>query len=222
VAGVKPVWTNYYGEVAQFVHEIGLRIADPESGGFADRAVKRLSIGRRNLMPSKPMDFRDAQGDLSAWLRSRVEDVRRICLEGGVDLAGEDLGLGLWAVDHASGVAELWGTSEQIWLDREAIEKRPIHVATRWVGVAAITQGVPVEQDPAVYTTRWRFIRGIPIVVDALGHRSIVGALTLTSATQLETCRLSVAQAPPGLLAVLDRFLGTYASRFFVDTDDPA
>ena len=59
-----------------------------------------------------------------------------------------------------------------------------MHVDSRWVGVLAILQGVAVEQDPAVYTTRWRFIRGIPIIVRDPG-RCLVGSLTLTSATPL-------------------------------------
>jgi hypothetical protein len=135
----------------------------------------------------------------------------------GVDLRNEDLGLGLWVADHGSGVAELWGTSEKAWRDRQAIEGRPLNVATRWVGVAAITRGVAVEQDPAVYTTRWRFIRGIPIVVEPVGQRSIVGALTLTSATPLGACRLSAAKAPPGLLSAIDELLGESAPEFFID-----
>jgi hypothetical protein len=76
-------------------------------------------------------------------------------------------------------------------------------------------QGVAVEQDPAVYTTRWRFIRGIPLVVRAPG-RSLVGALTLTSATPLEDCLLSVQRAPLGLLIAIDQVLGEAAEEFFV------
>jgi hypothetical protein len=53
-------------------------------------------------------------------------------------------------------------------------------------------RGFPVEQDPAVYTTRWRFIRGIPLVVRSPG-RSLVGSLTLTSATPLKECLLTAA-----------------------------
>jgi len=216
-AGVKPVWTNYFGEVAQFVHEIGLRVTDPTADEFGKRAQGRLSVGRRTLVPKDPERFVEAQEDISSWLGSLVDEVRKIGVDLGLDLANEDLGLGLWAADHAAGVAELWGTSEQIWLDPNAIEQRPIHVGSRWVGVAAITRGVPVEQDPAVYTTRWRFIRGIPIIVESLGRRSVVGSLTLTSATQLDTCPLSVARAPLGFLPAIDELLSSNASVFFVD-----
>jgi len=215
-AGVKPIWTNYFGEVAQFVHEVGLRIAGDESSSFSERAGRRLEVARKNLMPEEEKAFVDAQGELSGWLIERVEAVRRMASELDSSLVvEEDLGLGLWVADHARGIAELWGTSEQIWLDPRAIEARPLHVNSRWVGVRAMTQGVPVEEDPAVYTTRWRFIRGIPLVVQAPG-RSLVGSLTLTSATPLEACLLSARKASRELLETIDRGLSEAAEEFFI------
>ena len=89
-----------------------------------------------------------------------------------------------------------------------------MHVDSRWVGVLAILQGVAVEQDPAVYTTRWRFIRGIPILVHD-PERCLVGSLTLTSATPLGESALSSAKAPPELLEAIDRALSDAAVRFF-------
>jgi hypothetical protein len=215
-AGVRPIWTNYFGEVAQFVHELGSSTSAAGSDGFLSRAETRLSVSRQNLMPSGSGEFVEAQKELSDWLLEQVGGVRRIADELGTSLAAEeDLGLGLWVADHAKGVAELWGTSEQIWLDRRAIEARPLHVGSRWVGVLAMIQGVAVEQDPAVYTTRWRFIRGIPLVVQKSG-RSLVGSLTLTSATPLERCGLSVGNAPRDLLSAIDQAVGEAAGEFFV------
>lgn len=216
IAGVKPVWTSYYGEVAQFMHEVGLNATGDATESFTARAAARLENARRSLMPSSQADFQMAQASLSRLLRERLRVVRRLAA-GRTGLDGEDLGLGFWAMDHANGVAELWGTSEQIWLDRLAVEAKPVHVGSRWVGVAAITHGVSVEQDPAVYTTRWRFIRGIPIVAEPLGRRSIVGALTLTSATPLDVCPLSIAKAPPGLLSAIDEVVVQGTSEFFVE-----
>jgi hypothetical protein len=214
LARVKPVWSNYFGEVAQFVHEIGLRIADPHTQNFTQRASARRSLGRENLLPKEVKAFVEAQEDLSQWLMDRVEEVRSLAATLGVDLSSEDMGLGLWVADHARGIAELWGTSEQVWLDRNAIEERPIHVGTRWVGVRAIIQGVAVEDDPAVYTTRWRFIRGIPIVVED-PDRTTVGALTLTSSTPLDRCPLSIGRAPSEFLLAIDKMLSRSASEFF-------
>jgi hypothetical protein len=215
LAGVKPVWSNYFGEVAQFVHEIGLRIENPQAPAFAERAAVRRAVGMENLLPAETKAFVEAQEDLSKWLIDRVEEVRAIADVIGIDLASEDMGLGLWVADHAAGIAELWGTSEQVWLDRNAVEERPLHVGTRWVGVRAIISGIAVEDDPAVYTTRWRFIRGIPIVVET-PDRTTVGALTLTSATPLNRCALSISRAPQELLAAVDQMLSTSAAYFFV------
>jgi len=81
--------------------------------------------------------------------------------------------------------------------------------------VIAMINGVPVEQDPAVYTTRWRFIRGIPLVVRSNG-RSPVGSLTLTSATSLDKCPLSIGTAPREALTAIDQILGEAAEGFFL------
>ena len=214
LAGVKPIWSNYFGEVAQFVHELCLRARGTTGSGFPDRAASHLASARAGLMPASDVDFVEAQEELSTWLDQRVTDVRAIADGLGVDLGDEDLGLGLWVADHAAGVAELWGTSEQVWRDRRAIEARPMHVGSRWVGVLAILQGVAVEQDPAVYTTRWRFIRGIPIVIRQ-PERCLVGSLTLTSSTELGRSALSSTKAPPEFLEAIDWALSDAAVRFF-------
>jgi hypothetical protein len=212
---VLPVWTNYYGEVAQLVHEVGLKQAGAASTSFAARAVTRHELGQDLIVPEDQSGFIDAQEDINKWLRDRLTEVRGVARGYGVDLDGEDLGLGFWGADHERGVATLWATSDYMFTDRDALEERPIHVASRWIGVEAIMRGVPLEDDPAVYTTRWHFIRGIPIMVDTDGERSIAGAVTLTSATPVAECLLSVERAPSGLLREIDRMLGSSAAGFF-------
>ena len=216
LSGVRPVWANYYGEVAQLVHEAGLRIIQAGATPLEDRAKQRFEAAEALLAPDDEREFVEAQRDATSWLNDRIDEIRRIARQASVNLDDEDLGLGLWAANHQRGVAVLWATSERVLVDKNALEERPLHVASRWVGVEAMTRGVPVEQDPAVYTTRWRFIRGIPIVVDPMAERSVVGAVTLTSATELDACPLSVEQAPAGLLRELDRFLADSAAEFFV------
>jgi hypothetical protein len=216
-SGVHPVWTNYYGEVAQLVHEVGLRQTSPAAASFHTRSKARYELGRDLIVPENELDFLDAQEDINLWLRDRLVDVRALARGHGVDLSDEDLGLGLWSADHQRGVATLWATSDYVLTDRDALEARPIHVESRWVGVETIMRGVTVEDDPAVYTTRWRFIRGVPIVVDPRGERSVVGAITLTSATPLDECPLSIARAPSGLLREVDRLLGSSAATLFTE-----
>ena len=216
-SGVRPVWTNYYGEVAQLVHEIGLKRTEPAAASFADRVAPRHDLGQRLIAPEDSAGFAEAQEDINRWLRDRLTEVRAVAQRYQVDLSNEDLGLGFWGANHQHGTATLWATSDYVLIDRDALEPRPIHVASRWVGVEAIMGGVPIEDDPAVYTTRWRFIRGIPIVVDPRGERSIAGAVTLTSATPLGSCPLSAKLAPSGLLREIDRMLGSSAAGFFAN-----
>lgn len=214
--GVRPVWANYYGEVAQMLHEVGLRLGRPRPPAFAARAARRWQAGRRALAPDEGPRFVEAQRDASGWCRALLHDVRRVAAKAGAELGGEELGLGIWGVDHAAGTMELWATSDRALTRRAAIEQRSVHVFSRWVAVAALTRGFAVEQDPAVYTTRWRFVRALPIVVEPTGQRSIVGAVTLASTTPLEACPLSQRRAPPGLLVDLDRLLSDAAAQFFV------
>ena len=213
--GLTPVWANYYGEVAQLLHEVGLRRRDPSAPDFHSRAAERLVAGQEALAPVDPGEFMRAQRDGSAWLSDRLRDVRALAHRAGADVDDEELGLGLWGADHASGSAALWITSDRALMTSAAIEHRPLHVFSKWVAVAALTQGTPVEQDPAVYTTRWRFIRAIPIVVEETLLRSVVGALTLTSTKPLGESALSAARAPAGLLVEIDRLLAESSAVFF-------
>ena len=77
-AGVKPIWSNYFGEVAQWVHEIGLRISAAESDDFPTRAADRLEIARGNLMPVGVDSFTEAQEELSEWLLEQIGEVEKL------------------------------------------------------------------------------------------------------------------------------------------------
>jgi hypothetical protein len=214
--GLEPVRANYYGEVAQLLHEVGLGISAGDALPFHERAERHYELGRNSLAP-RGDDFGEAQRDASEWLQHRVADVRRVVGGAGVDLGREEIGLGLWAVNHERGVAELWVTSDRALTNPAAVEERPLHVFSHWVGVAALTQGIPVEQGVSVYTSRWQFVRAIPVIVEPTTARCVVGSVTLTSTAPLESCALSVEKAPPGLLAEIDRLLGESAAEFFTE-----
>ncbi|HEY3759154.1 MAG TPA: SIR2 family protein [Solirubrobacteraceae bacterium] len=215
---VTPVWTNYYGEVAQIVHEIGLRCTGGRPRDFSTRARQRLADGAAQLRPTAPAKFAEAQREASQWLRHRLEDVRKICraADPSVDLSAHHLGLGLWAVDHDAGRIMNWASADRAYQEPDALVSNPLHVDSRWVAAAAIANGVSVEEDPKVYASRWRFVRATPIVVEPDRERSVVGAITLTSTTPLTDFPLAKNAAPPGLLSAIDDFLTAQAGRFFV------
>jgi hypothetical protein len=212
---VTPVWANYYGEVAQIVHEIGLRCNAGRPLDFRVRAARRLEKGAAGLIPPAREQFAAAQGRASKWLRERLDDVRIVCGAVGLDLGGHTLGLGLWAVDHADGRIMNWASADRAYQEPDTQVSSSLHVGSRWVAAAAICNGVAIEQDPNVYASRWRFVRAMPIVADANGERSIVGALTFASTTPLERFPLAQAQAPAGLLGELDSLLTSKAAQFF-------
>jgi SIR2-like domain len=215
MSGVTPVWGNYYGEVAQMLHEVGLRIDDPQAEEFPNRAAHRLAAARAAFLPDDHDAFLHAQSFLSEWLRDRLVDVRAVAGEEGVDLGGHRLGLGLWGVDHDSGVVEQWALSHRELRERDAVERRPMHFDSRWIAVAAVINGASVEQDPAVYTSRWRLVRGIPVTVSPTTARSVAGALTLTSTIPLAENPLSRRNALPGLLHQIDAMLVEAAAELF-------
>jgi hypothetical protein len=214
---VTPVWANYYGEVAQIIHEIGLRWGGGRASDFAVRSRQRLARGAARLSPPNVDDFADAQREASEWLRRRLANVRAICsaADPPVELSGHHLGLGLWAIDHDTGEIMNWASADRAYQEPDAVVRNPLHVRSRWVAAVAIANGVPVEEDPQVYASRWRFVRAIPIIVGPGGERSVVGAVTLTSMTPLHDFPLAKDKAPPGLLSAIDGFLVAQVGEFF-------
>jgi hypothetical protein len=93
------------------------------------------------------------------------------------------LGLGLWGIDYEQRTVTLWGSSDRIHVDASTITGIPLAWGSEWVAVEAITQGSVVEWDPQTYASRWRSVRGIPLVWTGPGQRAriLVGAVTLTS-----------------------------------------
>jgi SIR2-like domain len=217
--GVEPLWIDFYGEAAQFLHELGLRRSGSSLGSFADRARAAFEQGENVVVPRGAKQFATAQARWAEQLRSLLTWVRVIAAAGGADLAGEQLGLGLWGVDHARGTVSLWATSDRMFKGRDAMVPRPLEYQSRWVAVEAVTRGVTIERDPSVFTSRWRLVRGIPIVIpaDRRDGRVVVGAMTLTSQRRAETSGLHRISA--GARNELDEYLaGAGALPFEDDT----
>jgi len=184
---VNAVFADFFGEVAQFLHEVAARKTRTDVLPFAERANRYFDEARALMVPADPVAFRSAQTRVSAFLRERLQGVRDIAAAGDVDVSAEVLGLGLWGVNHATGEVGLWATTDREFTEPGAVIYNALEYESRWIASEAVTRGVPVERDPRVYASRWRLIRGIPIVVprDRRPGRVVVGALTLTSMTPL-------------------------------------
>jgi hypothetical protein len=182
-AGVDAYWADFYGELAQVVHEARRRRGpgrrpDP----FLTRAARVSKRGQQRCIPSSTA-FDRRQREMSELLSALLEIVQSIAQSAGVDLADEHLGLALWGIDHVRREASLWASSDRLYSKPEDIVSLPFELASRWTAVEAATQSNTVEIDPRVYASRWRFVRGVPLVWDEDTDRIIVGAATLTSTT---------------------------------------
>jgi hypothetical protein len=215
--GVDAVWADFFGESAQFIHELALRRSGRRTPDFHTRAKERLDAVRFYLAPTDPSAFKARQEEISDLLQAMVGGVQDIALAGGVDLSEESLGLGFWVADHERGTVSCWATADRRLNGVDALVDNFFEYSSPWIAVEAVTRGVPVQQDPAVFASRWRLVRGIPIVVAQQDGslRTVVGAMTLTSMTPEAESALSLSRAPRGLLGAIDRLLAVPVAQLF-------
>lgn len=212
--GVDVVWADFFGESAQFVHEAALQRSTPGASSFAQRAQQRLDTVRNAWMPKDAAEFRSAQETLTEFLENLLTHVRVIARSSGVDLTDEHLGLGVWVVDHEQGLLSCIATADRRLNDATAVMPNELQLSSRWVVVEAVTRGVVVQRDPDLYASRWRLIRGVPLIIENTdgSERSIVGAVTLTSTAPLHASKL--ASSPRGVLGAIDELLGSVSLLF--------
>jgi hypothetical protein len=181
-AGVDAYWADFYGELAQVVHEARRRGGQGRHPPFLTRAAQVSKRGQRRCTPPSTA-FGRRQREMSELLSALLDIVQSIARSAGVDLADEHLGLALWGVDHVRREASLWASSDRLYSKPEDIVSVPFELASRWTAVEAATQSNTIEIDPLVYASRWRYVRGVPLVWGGDTDRIIVGAATLTSTT---------------------------------------
>lgn len=175
-ANVTVHWADFYAELAQLLHEARRRPPQP----YPRRAQRRAERGRRRCLPAAGVEPR--QRVVREILAGSLAGVRAAIEQVGVDAAGPALGLGLWGIDYDRREMALWGSSDRVHVDLSTIAAVPLEWASEWAAVEAVTQGSVVEWDPRVYASRWRTVRGIPLVWTGDGaERIVVGAATLTA-----------------------------------------
>jgi len=181
-AHVTAYWADFYAEVAQLMHEARRRRGPGKPPApYPLRAQKRALKGRRRCLPGSGLQTR--QGKVRQILSGSLSGVRAALASVGVDAADEVLGLGLWGLDYDQRDVTLWGSSDRVHVDVSTVTGVPLAWDSKWVAVEAITQGSVVEWDPDTYASRWRSVRGIPLVWTKAAQREriVVGAATLTS-----------------------------------------
>jgi SIR2-like protein len=205
-AHVTVYWADFYAEVAQLMHEARRRKGPGKPPtSYPLRAQKRALKGRRRCLPASALQARQVK--LREILAGSLAGVRAALATVGVDATDDVLGLGLWGLDYARREVTLWGSSDRVHVDPSTVVAVALDWDSKWVAVEAITQGSVVEWDPDTYASRWRSVRGIPLVWtrQAGRERIIVGAATLTSTEPTGSSIFDQAEeAAPGIRRTID------------------
>jgi hypothetical protein len=205
-ANVTAYWADFYAEVAQLMHEARRRKGPGKSPTtYPARAQKRALKGRRRCLPASGLQARQIK--VREILAGALSGVRAALASVGLDATDVALGLGLWGLDYDQRDVTLWGSSDRVHVDLSTVKGVPLAWDSKWVAVEAITQGSVVEWDPDTYASRWRSVRGIPLVWTRAAQREriIVGAVTLTSTEPTGSSIFDVAEAQaPGIRKTID------------------
>jgi hypothetical protein len=191
-AHVSAYWADFYAEVAQLMHE----------------ARRCLPAAR---LESRQRKVREILFDSLSGVRTALDGV-------GLDTTDVVLGLGLWGLDYDQRNVTLWGASDRVHVDLSTVIGVPLEWDSEWVAIEAITQGSVVESDPDVYASRWRSVRGLPLVWTRPEQREriIVGAATLTTTKPSGSSIFDEAEEhAPGIRKTIDALLGEQLVSFW-------
>jgi hypothetical protein len=180
--GVEAIFVDHYGDAAQLLYEIGFRRTAGESyAPVMERAAASLRrIGDTVLLLNRTdADFAARQVALSGWLRDTLYETLRSAV-GGDPPADERLALALWLASEDGRTLTGWAHSDRAHQDPATIAAIPIRASSPWVAARTVCQGVRVERETVFEVSRWRFVRGLPLVLDR-PSRLPIGCLTVSS-----------------------------------------
>lgn len=216
-ANVTTYWADFYAELAQLMHEARRRRGPGKPPQpYPQRAQKRALRGRRRCLPATGLEAR--QRKVREILSATLDGVRAAIVSVGTSPTEEALGLSLWGLDYDHRHVTLWGSSDRIHIDPSTVTGVPLGWASEWVAVEAITQGSVVEWDPDIYASRWRSVRGIPLIWTGPKRREriLVGAATLTTTMPSgESIFDKAEQLAPGIRKEIDLSLHDELVRFW-------
>jgi hypothetical protein len=93
-----------------------------------------------------------------------------------------------------------WAHSDRAHQDPRTIEAVPIQPASTWVAVRTVCQGVRVDLDRYSEVSRWRFVRGLPLMIHR-PSRLPIGCLTIaTTKPSADSVLVSMSQAAKAAL----------------------
>jgi SIR2-like domain len=183
--GVRAVFVDHYTDVAQVLAEVARRrtlgsnyVPLPQRADEWIRTVKSQILGCDN--ESRFFESQRAVNELLVDALSRaVSEAQK--LMGGPDWH-ETLQLALWMVDETGGTLTNWVMTDRLHIQRETIEPIAIDEYSNWVAVRSYCRGTSLADARDVYASRWKFVRGTPLVVHHERYGRIpVGCLTTAS-----------------------------------------
>lgn len=181
--GVEPVFVDHYADAAQLLYEIAHRRASSEEyEPLPTRARRTLELIERVLFATDGSSDRFAERQilLSRWLRSHLYDLLSTALDRGSPPDDERLAVALWLLTPDGTNITGWAHSDRAHQDPATMEAIPIAAGSEWVAVRTVCQGVRVELDRQSAVSRWRFVRGLPLVLEQ-PTRMPIGCLTISS-----------------------------------------
>jgi hypothetical protein len=180
-------FVDHYAEIALALAEIARAKRDGTDyrplpsrlADWHDRVEEAL------LLPPGDGAFRGAQDLLHGAMRIALEVAVDTVRSLDYDPGDEVLGATLWLVARDGDSLTSWAMTDRVHRDPATLEPVPITEHSHWVGVRAFCRGAALGEPRDVYASRWRYIRGLPLVNrDGLP----VGVLTVASMrTEAET-----------------------------------
>jgi hypothetical protein len=84
----------------------------------------------------------------------------------------EKLAVTMWLIDMDATHLTNRVTTDRLHLDQGTVEPVEINEHARWVAVRSYCRGLPLAEASDLYASRWRFVRGTPLVIDTQASRS--------------------------------------------------
>jgi hypothetical protein len=181
--GVQAVFVDHFADAAQLLYEIGHRreVGAESYRPIGERAGEVIGCIERGLQVTDQASFARRQVTLSDGLRRLLKEIVPLTLSlAKLKQGNEVLGLALWIFgDDGSGLTG-WAHSDRAHQDPSTVAPVPVVASSSWVSVRAVCQGTIAEFDRDNYVSRWRFVRGLPLVLEE-PTRIPIGALTIAS-----------------------------------------
>jgi len=203
--GVRAIFLDHYTDVAQVLSEIARkRKLGDDYVSLGERAQKWITTVERDVLGwDDDTRFFGSQEGINGLLRGALV---KACGEVESMIGhswDETLQLALWLVSPEGGTLTNWVMTDRLHLDRRTIEPVPVDEYARWVAVRSYCLGTPLAESRDIYASRWKFVRGTPLVVDSDMHGRIpVGCLTTASMSPRSSTLL--ARMPGDVLAAFN------------------